>query len=90
MALKVYTITGARPGVRSPNGSRQTQEIVAAPSMKEAARLFGVSLHVMRTYGHETGNKGSVAVAMERPGVVFYAPVNEALRDSVVWREADR
>lgn len=83
--LKVYSLNGFRSGVRNPNGGHQTDEIVAARSMAEAARLFGTSLHHMRTYGHETGNDRQIEVAMSRPGVVFYVPSSQQWREGVEW-----
>ena len=45
--------------------------IVAAPSGKEAARLFGIKYGVLATYGGKTGNPEQIAIAMSKPGTVF-------------------
>lgn len=72
-ALKVYRLTlwnyDCPP---AQNRNRQCEHVVAARSATEAARMFGVSAYLMKTYGGQTGNAESIAVAMAEPGVVFW------------------
>lgn len=47
--------------------------IVAAHTQKQAAALFGCSLHHFRGYACETGNEIERGVALNRPLTVFWA-----------------
>lgn len=62
---------------------RQVDVLVAARSRAAASRLLGVSDHHLKTYGGETYNDESVAVANSAPGVVFW-------RESLSGRHKDR
>ncbi|WP_293000039.1 hypothetical protein [Nevskia sp.] len=45
--------------------------IVAATSQVVAAKLLGLTLSHLRTYGCETGNKEEVELAMREPGIAW-------------------
>lgn len=51
--------------------------IVAAKSLKEAAKLFGISYHSARLYVSETSNEHEITVAMIEPRKVFSKSLNE-------------
>lgn len=77
--LKVYRHHGWRKECpASPNGSRQTHEIVAARSQVEAARLFGCTLYELIGWGARMNEKDG-AVALAEPGVIFWKPLTTAL-----------
>jgi len=63
--LKVY-------GWQSYRSAGQTREIVAARSQAEAARCAGVKSSRLLFCLGETGNKGEIATATAKPGVVFW------------------
>jgi hypothetical protein len=65
----------------SPNGSKQTREIVAVTSVAAAHRAFNASgvrcsISDVREYGSETGNAEELEVALAEPGVVFWRPLD--------------
>lgn len=53
------------------NYDGNTNRLVAAKSMREAAKLSKIPYHHFRVYGHETGNAEDCAVANSKPGTVF-------------------
>lgn len=81
--LKVFGWTGARRGLVPGHG--QTREIIAAKSAAEARRIAGISPYTWRNSADETGNAEELAVALGKPGVVFWQPLNRV--DGVVWTE---
>jgi hypothetical protein len=84
--LKVYGWTGFRRECpAAPNGSRQTREIVAAKSWAEVARLSGVSLYHLKSYGSETGNDVELEVALASPRIVFWIPLNRRYNQDNQW-----
>ena len=58
-----------------PNHHRQVRAIVAAKSMAEAVRLFGLT-QSGRDYISETGNDRELEVALAKPGQVFATALN--------------
>lgn len=66
--MKVYGWRGHR--------GKQTREIVAARSAAEVRRITGMSRGDWEFSGCETGNDEEIALAMTKPGIVF-------------WRELD-
>ena len=48
--------------------------LVAAKSKKEAAKVFGMSVHSMNGYATVTGNKEEIELAMKTPGVKVLSP----------------
>lgn len=52
---------------------------VASSSLKEAARLFGVSYYSASNYVSDTGNAGEIEEAMREPGKVFSRNVNDRI-----------
>jgi len=76
MKLKVYRWQSWRSECpATANGSRQTEEIMAARSMAEVMRIVGGTRSEFFNLG-ETGNKESCAVALAEPGVVFWKPID--------------
>ena len=45
--------------------------IVAATSQATAAKLLGIPLSHLRTYGCETGNKAEIELAMRESGIAW-------------------
>lgn len=90
--LKVYGWTGYRRDCPpAPNGNRQTREIVATTSKKEAARLVDPERSWMRppvSEIDETGNAAEIELATANPGVVFWCPIDESYRGAAQWRRA--
>lgn len=90
--LKVYGCRHMRSECPpAANGGRQTREIVAAPSKREAARLVDPERPWMRprlSEIEETGNDEEIKLAMSEPGVVFWCPLHELYRTDHVWRRA--
>lgn len=70
--LVVWGVSNWRPGVG------QTREIVATRTKKEAIKLIGCSEYYFNGFSSRTGNDVEVALAMGRPGVVFYTPSGKA------------
>ena len=58
-----------------PAHARQVRAIVAAPSRKAAAELFGITMHTARGFMGETGNSADIEQAMSAPGTVFVMPL---------------
>ena len=54
------------------NGGAQKRAIVAAPTQKRAAELFGVPVSHLRVYGSITGNAAEIAKCMASPEQPFY------------------
>jgi hypothetical protein len=81
--LKVYGWTGARRGQVPGHG--QTREIIAAKSAAEARRITGINAYTWRQSADETGNEQELAVALAKPGVVFWQPLNRI--DGEEWSE---
>jgi len=76
MKLKVYRWQSFRHECPAAlNGSKQTEELVAARSMAEVKRRFRRVPGDLFNLG-ETGNKEQIAVAMAEPGVVFWKPID--------------
>lgn len=72
--LKVYEWTGHR---REAGGThQQTQEIVAATSMAEVARLAGAKGPWQLFNLSETGNDAQIATAMAAPGIIFWRDIH--------------
>lgn len=90
--LKVYGWTGIRQECPpAANGSRQTREVVATTSKKEAARLVDPERSWMRpslSEIGETGNAEEIEMAMAEPGVVFWCPLDASYRPDPEWRRA--
>jgi hypothetical protein len=83
--MKVYGWQSFRNECKGPH--HQTREIVAARSKAEAARLAGYK-HPARMFNLcETGNEREIAVAMTRPGVVFWAPISSRAQYVAAERE---
>jgi hypothetical protein len=76
--LKVYGWQGCRQ--KAP-GSKQTYEIVAAPSKAAAARAAGYVAPRQMFNLCETGNDDDVAQALSEPGVVFWRPLDQIPRE---------
>jgi len=55
----------------------QTREVVAVRSVAELVRLTGMGRSTINNYAAETGNETEVAVAMSKPGTIFWRPLNE-------------
>lgn len=76
--LKVYGWTDSRPHTRGPNNPHgQTREILAAHSVAELLRITGMTRHQWNVGGCETGNADEIRIATERPGIIFYQPLNQ-------------
>lgn len=76
-ALKVYGWTGNRYEFPpSPNGSTQTREVVAARSLAEVARIAGRFHKPSRGWCFETGNDHEISLAMHRPGIIHWRPLD--------------
>lgn len=73
-AIKVYGWQSFRR--ECPTIGRQTREIVAARSKKEAARLAGYARPSQMFNLCETGNPKEIEVAMSEPGAVFWEPLS--------------
>lgn len=82
--LKVFVTDHARinrdllRAVGSSDWAQQGKAIVATTTQANAARLFGMSTHMLRAYGSETSNDEQIRVAMSEPGVVFVSTVDFA------------
>lgn len=84
--LKVYGISSIRRECpKEENRHQQVRNIVAAPSMKEASRLLGMPYNHMRTMASETGNEEELALALSKPGTIFWKPLDYRHEDK--WRE---
>ncbi len=84
--LKVYGWIGMRwECPPAPNGSRQTHEVCAAPSMAAVARIAGVKYPRELFNLSETGNEEAVAKALSEPYVIFWHPLDEHAKDRS-WR----
>jgi hypothetical protein len=81
--LRVYGTTLMVKEVVHRN--KQARCVVAAASLKEAARLFEVSLYHARGYCSETGNAEELRQALAHPGVVWWHELDEY--QDVVWHE---
>ncbi len=76
--LKVFGWQGWRPECPSaPNGSKQTREVVAAKSKAEVARIAGKEYPGQLFNLGETGNSLELQLALSKPGVIFWTPINE-------------
>lgn len=75
--MKVYGWTGYRVG-------GQTREICAARSIAEVLRITGMSRYTFNWSGCETGNDEEIALALSKPGTVFFRGLDE----HGDWREA--
>ena len=85
--LKVYGWLGWRNECEpAANGNHQTREIVAATSLKEAARIVGEKGPWALNCVCETGNPEEVTLAMSKPGTVFWQPLQH--RSGQPWHEA--
>jgi hypothetical protein len=74
--LKVYSWMSFADHKKYPRHG-QVRRIVAATSMKEAARLDGGVWSAHSLDITETGNPLAVATAMAKPGTVFQRGINE-------------
>lgn len=87
-SLKVYGWTGSRNEARTDgNFHGQTREIVAAHSAAEVKRITGMTRTEWEHSGDETGNQNEIEIATARPGVVFWARLNDR-SPSPAWNEA--
>jgi hypothetical protein len=66
----------------SPNGGHQTRELLAASSVAEVLRRTGISRSVYELQGDTTGNAEEIALAMSRPGVNFWRPLDDTRPDA--------
>jgi len=74
--LKVYGWQGHRYECPpSANGSKQTREICAAPSIAQIMRDTGQTRADLFNIC-ETGNDEEIAQAMSEPGTVWWAPLD--------------
>ncbi len=80
--LKVFSWQSFRAEC-PPNGNLQTREIVAARSKAEVVRIAGKKYTYELFNLGETGNSLELELALSRPGVIFWTPIND--RD---YREA--
>lgn len=60
--------------------------LVAAPSKKRAAELFGMSMHSFNNYASETGHKDSVELAIANPEIVF----TKQMQDDLGWQMKEK
>jgi hypothetical protein len=99
--MKVFRYTALTPPhiTLIPRRNQQCEAVVAAPSRDAAVQLFravGIdcSLHSLRSYGGETGNVDSIAVAEASPGTVYVRPLDSHDRETFVpvplWAPARR
>lgn len=82
MRTKAYgVILHAMPNDREvlalPPGHTQVRAVVAAPSLRVAAQLLGITLGNLRNYGGETANEVEVAAAQSKPGTVFVRALDD-------------
>jgi hypothetical protein len=70
--IKVYGWIGYRSENPHPH-NKQTREICAANSKAEVYRIVG-SNNLPNIC--ETGNKSEIQIAMSKPGVVFWSPLD--------------
>jgi hypothetical protein len=73
--LKVYGAWRFRAG-------KQVRAIAAVNSQKEFAALLDTSLNFVRGYASETGNACELKIAFSKPGTMFWAPLNDAMREN--------
>lgn len=86
--LKVYTWVGHRHECPpSANGGRQTRELVATTSKKEAARIAGETGPWRLWNLSETRNEADRQLALANPGVLFWSKLD--YRMDRVWHRAD-
>lgn len=81
--MKVYG------GMQNRNG-KQWRCVAAVKNQKELAALSGDSLHAIRKWWAETGNKVELTAAHARPGVLLYAPDTYGgltIADYMTWDE---
>jgi hypothetical protein len=87
--LKVYGWQGFRieAGKAARNHRNQTREIAAATSMAACARAAGEN-SPRKLFGLcETGNDEECELALAEPGVVFWRPLDQPLKERK-WRKA--
>lgn len=84
MRLKVYGKTGFR---EEAPAHRQTREIIATTSWVLAAIAFRSSVYQARTWGSVTGNEEELRVALAKPGVLFWRPLDH--HGPGGWREVE-
>lgn len=65
----------------------QTRDIVAAHSVAEVLRIANIPRSVYNWSGSETSNTEEVELAMSKPGVLFYKPINAQGNDE--YKEAN-
>ena len=53
----------------------QARAVVATKTKKEAAKLLGLSMYMMKNYACETGNEKEITAAMKKPGTVVVMEV---------------
>lgn len=58
------------------NGNKQTREVVAAKSKAEVARIAGKKYANQLFNLGETGNSLELQLALSKPGVIFWAPID--------------
>ncbi len=87
-AIKVYRWQSFRS--ECPAHHRQTQEVVAARSKAEAASLAGFDRPSQMFNLGETGNTTQIAVAMQSPGTVYWAPINNRSSKVEDWTAAPK
>jgi hypothetical protein len=60
--------------------------IVAAPSKKKAAELFGTTLGQLNNYGGRSETETEVALALSEPGAVWYRKMEYGPKADLEWR----
>ncbi len=61
----------------APNGNLQTREIVAARSKAEVIRIADKKYTYELFNLGETGNSLELELALSKPGVIFWTPIND-------------
>lgn len=63
--------------IRRECQTHTTREIVAAKSMAEVARIVGVKRPSQLFNLCDTGSEKEIQIAMSKPGVVFWKPIDD-------------
>ena len=78
--LRVYHSSDFRLG-------EQVEVVAAVHSKVEFSRATGLTLGYIRNYASETGNAYQIKAAMQRPGTVYWRPLNQ--HGEPVYQEKD-
>jgi hypothetical protein len=78
--LRVYHSSDFRLG-------EQVEVVAAVHSKAEFSRATGLTLGHIRNYASETGNAYQIKAAMQRPGTVYWRPLNQ--HGESVYQEKD-